>query len=197
PRGSRLVVNDDEAVRVRAIFALYLEYESLLPVVQELQRRGWVNKRWITRDGRQRGGAPFTPTNPHRLLTNVACAGRVRYKGEVSQGEHPGIVDVDVFGRVQQLLQRNARTGGAPVRNQFGALLKGLLRCTACNAAMIPSHTTKQRVKRYRYYTCSSAQQRGWDTCPAQSIPAAEIEQLVVGRIKVVGQDSSVLQATV
>jgi site-specific DNA recombinase len=131
PRGSRLVVNDDEAVRVRAIFALYLEYESLLPVVQEMQRRGWVNKRWITRDGRQRGGAPFTRTNLHRLLTNVAYAGRVRYQGEVYQGEHPGIVDVDVFGRVQQLLQRNARTGGAPVRNQFGALLKGLLRCTA------------------------------------------------------------------
>jgi site-specific DNA recombinase len=62
---------------------------------------------------------------------------------------------------------------------------------------MIPSHTTKQRVKRYRYYTCSSAQKRGWDTCPAQSVSAADIEQLVVGRIKAVGKDPSVLQATV
>jgi site-specific DNA recombinase len=62
---------------------------------------------------------------------------------------------------------------------------------------MIPSHTTKQRTKRYRYYTCASAQKRGWDTCPAKSVPAAEIEQLVIGRIKTVGKDPGVLQATV
>jgi site-specific DNA recombinase len=40
PRGRRLHVNDHEAERVRAIFALYLEHQALLPVVQELTRRG-------------------------------------------------------------------------------------------------------------------------------------------------------------
>jgi hypothetical protein len=34
PRGGRLLVNDDEAQRVRAIFALYLEHEALLPLAQ-------------------------------------------------------------------------------------------------------------------------------------------------------------------
>src|SRR6185312_8613762 len=34
--GSKLVVNESEAAQVRAIFELYLEYEALLPVVQEL-----------------------------------------------------------------------------------------------------------------------------------------------------------------
>ena len=37
-RGRRLHVNADEAERVRAIFALYLEHQALLPVVQELVR---------------------------------------------------------------------------------------------------------------------------------------------------------------
>jgi site-specific DNA recombinase len=41
PRGRRLHVNDDEAERVRAIFTLYLEHQTLLPVVQELARPGW------------------------------------------------------------------------------------------------------------------------------------------------------------
>jgi DNA invertase Pin-like site-specific DNA recombinase len=58
----KLAVNEDEAARVRAIFALYLEHEALLPVVQELAHRGWANKRWTTRKGRQRGGRPFTKT---------------------------------------------------------------------------------------------------------------------------------------
>jgi len=44
------LVNEDEAVQVRAIFALYLELQGLLPVVEELQRRGWTNKRWANRD---------------------------------------------------------------------------------------------------------------------------------------------------
>jgi site-specific DNA recombinase len=48
PQGFRLVVNADEAERVRAIFKLYLQHESLLPVVRELERRGWANKRWQT-----------------------------------------------------------------------------------------------------------------------------------------------------
>src|SRR5262249_36138336 len=60
PQGFRLAVNEFEAAQVRAIFALYLEHQALLPVVQELERRGWVNKHWITRKGRDRGGKAFT-----------------------------------------------------------------------------------------------------------------------------------------
>jgi hypothetical protein len=37
--GYKLVVNPSEAERVRTIFQLYLEHQSLLPVVLELERR--------------------------------------------------------------------------------------------------------------------------------------------------------------
>src|SRR4051812_46633038 len=105
PQGYRLVVNEEEAVRVRAIFALYLEHEGLLPVVQELEHRGWANKRWVNRSGQERGGDGFTKTNLHRLLTNVTYVGKVRYKAEVHDGEHAAIVDPAVFQRVQDLLR--------------------------------------------------------------------------------------------
>ena len=39
PATSRLVVDDAEAERVRAIFALFLEHQALVPVVRELDRR--------------------------------------------------------------------------------------------------------------------------------------------------------------
>ncbi len=129
PRGFKLIVNEAEAVRVRAIFELYLEHQGLVPVIEELDRRGWVNKRWTTRKGRERGGKPFTKTSLHKLLNNVAYIGKIKYKDEVHDGEHAAIVDVDVWQRVQALLERNGRTGGAAVRNKFGALLKGILRC--------------------------------------------------------------------
>jgi site-specific DNA recombinase len=196
PQGFKLVVNEDEAFRVRAIFDLYLEHQGLIAVIQELDRRGWLNKRWTTRKGRERGGKAFTKTSLHKLLTNLTYAGKIRYKHEIHDGEHAAIVDPAVWQRVQASLQRNGRTGGALVRNKFGALLKGMLRCAPCGCAMTPTHTTKGGSKRYRYYVCAGAQKRGWHTCPSKSIPAGEIERFVVEQIKCIGKDPTVLHET-
>jgi site-specific DNA recombinase len=197
PRGRRLHVNDDEAQRVRAIFALYLEHQALLPVVQELARRGWVGKRWQTRHGRPRGGRPFDKTSLYRLLTNVLYAGKVRYKDEIHDGEQPALIDADTFGRVQALLRSHGPEVGPPSLQRFSALLKGLLRCGACDCAMTPAHTTRKGGLRYRYYTCVQAQKKGWQSCPCKSIPGQAIEQLVIEQIQRLGRDPLVLEQLV
>ena len=196
-RGSKLFVNEEEAARVRAIFELYLEHQAMLPVVQELERRGWNNKRWVTRKGHETGGKPFYKQSLHSLLTNVTYIGKLRYKDEIHEGEHEAIVDAEIWQRVQALLQRNGRTGGAAVRNKFGAILKGILRCGACDCAMAPTHATKDGNKRYRYYVCCSAQQRGWHSCPSKSIPAGEIERFVIDQIKCIGKDATLLREVI
>ncbi|QDV62505.1 recombinase family protein [Crateriforma conspicua] len=191
PEGStKLVVDPLEAERVRAIFDLYLERKSLLGVVAELDRRCWVAKQWTTRKGTQRGGRPFCKTSLHRLLTNVTYLGKLRYKDEIHEGEHDAIVDEDVWKKVQALMNRNGRSGGGEVKNKFGALLRGLLRCKPCDCTMIPSHSTKPNGKRYRYYVCAMALKRGWANCPTKSVPAGEIERFVVDQIRCIGRDS-------
>ena len=45
PKGGRIVVNPEEAEQVRTLFGLYLELGSLLPVLQEAERRGLLTKR--------------------------------------------------------------------------------------------------------------------------------------------------------
>src|SRR5262249_33833418 len=162
--------------------ALYLEHGALLPVVQELERRGWANKSWQTKKGQRRVGRPFTKTGLHRLLTNVAYVGKTRYRGEVHQGERPPLGDAGVFPRVQQPRPGQAPTRGRPARRRRGALLRGLLRGGRCGSAMTPAHAARGG-RRYRYYTCVGAQKRGWHTCPSKSVPAAEIEALVVGQV--------------
>jgi len=82
------------------------------------------------------------------------------------------------------------------VRNRFGVLLKGLIRCVPCGCGMVPTHTTKNGNKRYRYYVCQNAQSRGWHTCPSPSVPAPEIERFVVEQIKSIGQDTDLLTET-
>ncbi len=183
--GTRLIVNEDEAVQVRAIFQLYLDCGSLLPVIRELERRDWTNKRWQTRAGHGSGGSPISKTALHRLLSNVVYIGKVRYKNEVHDGEHPALIDAETWQKVQALLQRNGRSGGGPGRNTQGFLLKGILHCAACGCSMTPSHTRRGN-RRYRYYVCTNAQKRGWDQCPSKSIPAGEIEKYVVQEMECV-----------
>src|SRR6516164_8430111 len=130
----------------------------------------------------------------YRLLTNVAYAGKVRYKDEVHDGEQPALLDADTFGRVQALLRSHRPEVGPPSEHRFTALLKGLLRCVCCDCAMTPAHTTRQGGLRYRYYTCVQAQKRGWQNCPSQSIPAGPIEQLVIEQIQRLGRDPGVLE---
>jgi site-specific DNA recombinase len=193
---SRLVVSEQEAIRVRQIFELYLDQQSLIPTIKELDHRGWTTKCWTTKKGKERGGRPFNKNTLYGLLTNVTYLGKVRYKDEIYEGEHEAIVDPDTFEEVQRLLRTNHRTGGARVRNQFGAILKGLLRCAPCNCSMMHSHTTKNGSKRYRYYVCVTAQKRGWHNCPSKSIPAAEIERFVVDQIRAVACDPDIVAAT-
>ncbi len=186
PKTSRLLVNKAEAARVRAIFALYREHQALRPVLRELERRGWRTKRWRTRQGRLRGGRRYTRNHLRQLLGNVLYTGQVRYKQEVHPGEHPALVDPALWQEVQALLRRNRQQGR--VRFGKGALLGGLLHCLACGCAMTASHTRKGN-RRYRYYVCAGAQKRGWQSCPAPSIPAGTIEQLVADQIRQLGPD--------
>ena len=118
PGAVRLVVNADEAARVREIFELYLEHEALIPVVSVLNERGWLTKHWTTKKGEERAGRPFDKARLHHLLTNVVYLGKLKYKDEVHEGEHEGIIDPRIWKRVQEILARNGRTGGAAVRNK-------------------------------------------------------------------------------
>jgi site-specific DNA recombinase len=163
--------------------------------VQELQKRGWTNKRWVNRAGKPCGGGAFTKTNLHRLLTNIMYLGKIRYKDEVHDGEQQALIVPSIWERVQSLLHHNGRSGGALVRNQYAALLKGLIHCGSCGTAMTPAHTTKG-ARRYCYYTCTSAQKRGWHTCPTKSIPAGQVEAFVLEQVRCIGSDPALLQQT-
>jgi len=186
----KLVINAEEAIQVRRIFSLYLELGSLLPVVEEVARRGWCNKAWTTKKGLARGGRPFDKCSIYALLTNPIYIGKIKHKDEIYDGEHEPIIDTDVFEKVQATLQKNGRGRGNHLINKYGALLKGLLRCHACGQMMVHTFTSKGS-KRYRYYTCGKAIKNGWKTCPTKSLPAAEIEAAVVDEIRCIAHDAS------
>ena len=201
PGGNRLIVNEDEAGRVRRIYELYLKCSSVSQTIRRLDEMGWTSKAWTTMAGREMGGHAFNKSQMFNLLTNVAYLGKVKHKGDVYDGLHQAIVDEDLFNRVARTLKSNRSGEGRGSSNKYGALLKGLVRCKACGCAMVHHYASDRKksgaVKRYRYYVCARAQKRGWWECPGPSLPAQELERFVVDQIRFLGRDDGLMVESV
>lgn len=188
PGGRRLVVNEQEAAQVRAIFDLYREHRSLMATLEQLEKRRWHNKAWTTTAGKQAGGSPFRKSTLARLLGSLVYTGRIRYRGTIYAAEHPAIIDLAVFEEVQRQLASQARSGGAEKRTKHHALLRGLLTCAPCGCRMT-SCWSRRGSKVYTYYTRARSRERGASSCPMPNLPAAEIERLVVAEIAAICRD--------
>ena len=194
PKGGRIIVNQEEAEQVRTLFGLYLELGSLLPVLQEADRRGLRTKRWTTEEGKVRGGERIAKGTMHGLLTNPIYTGMVDHKGSLYPGEHERIIDQNTWDRTHETLRRNNGDNGASLKNKFGALLRGLLFCTPCGTPMMHTYTMR-KSKRYRYYVCYNAQQKGWKNCETKSVSAQAIESAVLDSIRRIGTDPKLAEA--
>jgi site-specific DNA recombinase len=201
PGGNRLIVNREEADRVRRIFELYLERGSVSQTIHCLDEMGWTNKAWTTKGGKPQGGRGFDKSQLFNLLTNVAYLGKVKHKDEVYDGQQEAIIDEDLFNRVARALKANRSGECRGSGNKHGALLKGLVRCKSCGCGMIhhyASDRTKSGAeKRYRYYVCTRAQKRGWNECPGPSLPAQELERFVIDQIRSLGRDDGLMVESV
>jgi site-specific DNA recombinase len=183
------VINTEEATKVRRIFSLYLEMKNLLPVVNELDERGWTNKLWHSKKGLPKGGRAFDKGSLHALLTNPIYCGKIKHKTDLYQGQHQAIVDQEIFDRVQAQLRENGFNRGNRLPSKHGGLLKGLIRCPNCNVAMVHNMTKRNSIV-YRYYTCVRAIKRGRQACTHPSLPAGEIEAAVVDQVRDISRDA-------
>jgi site-specific DNA recombinase len=126
------------------------------------------------------------------LLRNPIYIGKIDFKKQMYDGEHDAIVEAGIWHRVQQILQRNGRSGGAAVRDSYGTLMKELLRCGSCDGEMIRTYTTKES-RRYRHYVCMQAQQGGCVSCETRAVSESAIKGAVIKRICRIGFDPNLV----
>jgi site-specific DNA recombinase len=196
PGGRKIVINEAEAAQVQAIFDLYLELRSIAEVKRELDERGWVNKRRTSRKGRISGGKPWLKSTLGNLLGNITYTGRIAYQGEIYQGEHQAIIDIETYEKVQHMLAQQKQCRGAERRIKHHALLGGLLRCGACDCGMTYSWS-RRKTKVYGYYSCANSRVEGAEHCPLPNVPAAEIEKLVVDEIATIAKAPEVIDRVI
>jgi len=93
--------------------------------------------------------------------------------------------------RVQRMLEGREKEGESRGLNP-AYVLRGLLRCGACDAAMTPGSTSRG-AREYRYYRCVTRDKEGKEACPVTALPAPAIEQYVVARIVEATSDATLV----
>jgi site-specific DNA recombinase len=191
----KLVVNEPEAAIVRELFAMYLEHASLNAVVAECQRRGITNKTFVNRRGERVQGGPIAKTTLRALLSNPLFVGRINADGEAVPGDQKAIVDEQTWDAVQALLDEHGAPGRDRPRTEWKVPLLGLLRCAVCGSAMTHS-ATRRHGRAYGSFVCVKAQKQGAAACPGSRAPAPQMVAAVVERIRAIGRDPGVFDAT-
>lgn len=191
----RLVVNQAEAKTVRFIFRRFAELGSPLMVADELNKKGITTKAWMTKHGVFREGKPWHKMHIYRVLYNRTYLGEVIHKDKTYPGEHEAIVTQEMWRRAHMAIEENTRNHVRHARAKAPALLRGIIRCAACDTAMSPvSATSKDKI--YRYYQCGRASKHGYSACPVRSVPAGEIEGAVIHQLRAVFRSPEMLAQT-
>ena len=191
----KLVVNEAEAETVRHIFRLYCRSKSVRELRHRLEAEGITSKRRVMRDGSVAGSKPINRGALYHLLRNRIYLGETVHRDKSYPGEHEAIIERDLWDQVQAILADNIKGERRATASQ-PSLLTGLL-IDEQGERLSPSHAVKQG-RRYRYYVSRhliiegrKPDRRGW------RIPAADLENLVLARIRAWLSDPAALSEAV
>lgn len=160
-----------------------LALSNVIRLKQELDRDGIVSKVLTYKDGRSVGGKSFSRGALYALLSNPICIGQIRHKNKAYEGQHEGIIPIDLWAAVQDRLRQQASVyKGQKISREIN-LLKGLL-FDAQGIPYTPGYTAKGK-KQYRYYISQNLiQMRDHPDGLLGRLPAHEIESVVEGTIR-------------
>jgi site-specific DNA recombinase len=188
-----LTINDDEAKTVRTIFELFLKLKNVRHVQAELARLKLTTKPYPISTGKVLGGLPFSRGHIYRILSNPLYIGEIAHKDIRHAGQHPRIIDQEIWSAVSALIGSNRREHRARSNAGHANLLAGLIYDEA-GRRLVSSHTTKNG-KRYLYYITSDGS--GRKPAPASQaksrLPATDIDAFVVSALEKFLTDNTAL----
>jgi DNA invertase Pin-like site-specific DNA recombinase len=182
----KLIVNEDEAPRVRRVFEIFAETGSGVETVRRLQAEGATSKT----------GRPLDKGDVYKLLNNRTYVGEAAHKGQVYPGEHQAIVPRDLWDRAHAVLQISPRVRANQNRAQTPALLKGLI-FGVDGRALSPTHARKNG-RLYRYYVAQRVLKgdAAGDDSIVRRVSAAEIEAAVVDQVRALLRQPEIVVGT-
>ena len=185
----KLVINQEEAPIVKLAFEKYLVLRSEVAVAS------WLNKNGYTTMSKGDNGK-FTHIRVSSMLRNVIYIGKITHKDKVYDGQHEAIISEELFDAVQKIKDKNRVGRLAPSRFIEHALLKGLIECDCCHAAMVSTKSNKHN-KIYEYYTSVRAVKEGYKNCRVGNVPAGEMDNFVLEQLANIVKSPKILSGLI
>lgn len=163
----RLAVNPETAPYVQELFRRYANGERLSCLQAEMKKQGLRSKR----------GNAYSVGVLSNLLKNRKYIGEYKYGKVIIPDEIPGIIDKELFERVQMRMAANKK---APARAKAEEeyLLTTKLFCGQCGRLMAGESGRGCKGIVYHYYKCSGAKRKLG--CKKKAIRKNWIEDVVV-----------------
>ncbi len=180
----KLIVDTEEADKVRYIFGRYASLGSINLLKRELDRDKFLSKHHFSKTGRSRGGIPFCRGGLYTILQNRTYLGETHHNSQYYPGEHEAIVDFELWSRVEQRLEVGRTERQTGIAGRTPALLMHLLHDERGHP-MAPAHAVK-KSKRYRYYvTRPLLRRRRAAVTHGRRLQAGDIERVVRDRLTI------------
>ncbi len=175
----KLLIDVEEAEKVRHIFRRYAALNSIPQLQLELKNAGYRTRSRALKTGQTIGGVEFGTGALAYMLKNPVYIGKTAHQGSLYDGEHNAIIDQELFDEVQAITKSNCHDAMLGKRAANPSLLTGMLLDPDGNA-MSPVQARK-KDRRYRYYATRvdliDPHSKAWRTSagPLEKIVIAEL----------------------
>ena len=182
----KLVINEAEAGIVRMIYDLYLKGLNGKTVgIKQIAKH-------LTEKGLLMRGKPWGIQKVHKLLSDTLYMGDYYYGVVASKAWQkrlptdwvkssiPVLIDAARFEQVRAKRELRAPAKTSPRITISPTLLTGLLKCGECGGSMT---LTTGKSGRYKYYKCTSRQNKGNHACSSCNLPMEKTDQQVLNKL--------------
>jgi site-specific DNA recombinase len=177
-----LVIDEANANLIRQVYKRYLEIGTIRKLKTDLDNSGIYSPHRMHSTGLSYGGKPFSRGNLQRILTNPVYIGKITHFDKVYAGQHPAIIDLELWEAVQTKLTDNKQAYEQRPKASSDSLLTGIL-FDSEGQRLSPSHSQK-KSRRFRYYISQKLVNEGKaSTKNGIRIPAQELEMLVINQL--------------
>jgi len=154
---------------VRLVFGLYTQDRlGARAIANTLNERGH----------RTTSGGRWSAHQVLRVLANRVYLGDLSFRGIITTGCHPPVIEQITFEQAQRLMSARGEDHAKRAASGSDYLLTGLIRCPSCGSAMLGTRAHgKTRI--YRYYSCYRRTRYDTTACGGQRIDADAIEHAV------------------
>ena len=180
--GWQLIVADVQSTRVRAIFELAAEGQSLAEIANAANRKGWETTMHTSSST-----SKWTPRRISSVLSNRHYTGQIKYGDQWLPGLHEAIVDVALFNAAKEKVHSRKTTRSTYARrNSIAHALVGLVDCPKCGRKLSIGTDIKRLDHLCKmvtaYYRCRS-HAGGRKPCSGVRIQTWQLEGRVIHTI--------------